>query len=165
MFCESTRCLCAAITANPPPLRLSTPCPHSQAHSTGFQFSALSLASIKCTANATSTTMTGVQMVKASYPGNSTTSNASNIATAHRNRAIHFRRRSYRWSGFTAWRPLVLACDRNSLILSEIRRSLCDANHENSLWNYSNFATGRFPWRRMSRLACTGRLLELTILL
>jgi hypothetical protein len=62
------------------------------------------MGSIKCTANATSTTMTGGTMVKASFSGNIATGNATNIPTAHRNRAIDFRRRSYRCSGFTARR-------------------------------------------------------------
>jgi hypothetical protein len=46
--------------------------------------------------------MTGVTMVRASFSGKNATGNATNIPTAHRNRAVHFRLRSYRCSGFTA---------------------------------------------------------------
>ena len=86
-------------------------------------------------------------MVKASDPGNITTSNASNIPTAHGNRVIHFRWRSYRWSGFTASRRHTMARGlcwgwanparhfSSGMTLSEIRHWQCDANHENSLWN------------------------------
>jgi hypothetical protein len=80
--------------------------PRRQASYKFFQFAALPLASMICTANPTSTTVTGIPMVKASCPGNIARNNASNIPAAHRNRAIHFRRRSYRCSGFMASRRL-----------------------------------------------------------
>jgi hypothetical protein len=48
-----------------------------------FQFAAVPLASMICTANPTSTTVTGIPMVKASCPGNIARNNASNIPAAH----------------------------------------------------------------------------------
>jgi len=68
--------------------------PRRQASYKFFQFAALPLASMICTPNQTSTTVTGIPMVKASCPGNIARNNASNIPAAHRNRVIHFRRRS-----------------------------------------------------------------------
>ena len=53
---------------------------------------------MQCTANATSTRITGAPMVKVWVSAHVTTSNASNIPTAHRNQLVRLRRRSYRWS-------------------------------------------------------------------
>jgi hypothetical protein len=67
---DGPRLVSAIAAPNPPRPRVT-------AGALFFQLAALPLASMQCTADPTSTIMIGVTMVKASDPGNITTSNAS----------------------------------------------------------------------------------------